>query len=172
MTVGGEEAIVPLVVVEREAHTRRPPRGELVVQHQRRIAGGNYLDAFQRVRAEESEVLEDLVPRGERATDGAAIESREQQLAAVQVDRRRPVRIEEIRIEIAELEELPQARDLEREARRVPVAEQVVLGELCLAEKALASGEAEADLERTGQLLLDRDVENHLVVACPIPGGC
>src|SRR6266568_94475 len=75
----------------------------------------------------------------QRAADRLAVEAGEEELAAVQVDRRRPGRVEEVRVEIAELEQLPQAGDLERQAGGVAVAEQVVLRQLRLAEEALAA---------------------------------
>src|SRR5205823_7434831 len=110
------------------------------------------------------EVLPHLVPAGERASDGEAAEPGEEQLAPVEIDRRRPGRVEEVGVQVAELEELADAGDLQAQARRVPVAEEIVLRELGLAEEALAAGEAEAHLEGAGELLLDGDLDDHLVV--------
>ena len=170
MAVGGEEPVVALVVVEGEPDAGSAPGGELVAKLQRRGARRDHVDAFQRVRAEEAEVFEDLVAGGDRAADGLAIEPGEEELAAVEVDGGGPGRVEEIRVQVAELEQLPQAGDLERQAGGVAVAEQVVLRQLRLAEEALTAGEAESDLEGAGELLLDRHLDDHLVVARSAPG--
>ena len=72
--------------------------------------------------------------------------------------------IEDVRIQVAELEQLADARDLQRQRSGMPVTQQVVLRQLGLSEEVLAASEPETDLERTGELLLHRDFEQHLVV--------
>ncbi len=168
MAVGGEEAVVALVVVEGEPQAGGAAGLELVRQQLGRLPPRD-ADLLQRIRGEEPEVLPQLVPRRQRAAGGRAVEAREHQLAAVEIDGPRPGRVPDVGVEIAELEELPHAGDLQRERRGVAVPEQVVLRQLRLAEEALAAGEAEADLEGAGQLLLDRHLEDHLVVARSAP---
>src|SRR5207237_9991832 len=153
-----------LGVVEGGAEAGGAPRGALAQQQWAGRPGRAHRDVPQRVGDEEAEVFPDLVPAGESAPDGEAAEPGEEQLAPVEVDGRGPRGIEEVRVEIAELEQLADAGDLQAQARRVPVAEEVVLRELGLAEEALPAREAETDLEGAGELLLDRHIDDDLVV--------
>src|SRR5207248_6574417 len=137
---------------------------ELVEEQLGGRPGRVHRDVLQRVGDEEAEVFPDLVPAGESASDGEAAEHGEEQLAPVEIDGGGPGGIEEVRVEVAELEQLADAGDLQAQARRVPVAEEVVLRELGLAEEALPAREPETDLEGAGELLLDRHLDDHLVV--------
>src|SRR4051812_33069383 len=167
---GGEQAVVATIVVEGEPDARGPPRPELVREHLLGAGRGLHRHLLQGVGDEHAEVFQpggeigEVVSRREGPSVRLAIEPGEEQLAPIEVDRSRPLRVEDVGVEVAELEELADAGDLQRERRGVTVAEQVVLRELRLPEEVLAAGETETDLEGAGHLLLHRHFEEHLVV--------
>src|SRR6266550_576233 len=132
MAVGGKEAVVALVVVEGDADARGAARGELIRENVLGAHRGGHVDLLQRVGEEEAEVLQprrdvaEVVSGGERSAVRRPVESGEQQLAPVQIDGTGPLGVEHVRVEVAELEELADAGDLQRERSGVPVPEQVV----------------------------------------------
>src|SRR5205823_1701227 len=92
-------------------------------------------------------------------TRRVAEERAEAAALVVEVERERPVGVEEVRLDEAEQEQLAQARDLRLHGERLAAAKQVVLRDLRLGDEVLDAREAGADLERAGRALGDLDVD-------------
>ena len=68
-------------------------------------------------------------------------------------------RVEEVRLEEADVDELPEAGDLRLQGERLAVAEEVRLLDLRGGDEVLDAREAGADLERAGRPLGDLEVD-------------
>src|SRR6266498_3796589 len=173
-----EEAVVPLVPLEREACRARRAGGELALVGGAE-AGRRDVHLLVRVRREEAHVLEvarerppgrepgELVAPRERAADRLAGERRVDALGAVQVEREGPARVEEVRLDELDLVQLPDLRPLDLQREGLAPPEEVLLRDLAGEDEVLVGGEPRPDLEGAGRALLHLDHRHDLVVARP-----
>ncbi len=87
------------------------------------------------------------------------------------VDRDVELGVEEVRLEEAHVDELPEPGDLRVERQRLAVAEEVGLLHLRGGDEVLDAGEARAHLEGAGRLLADLDVDVDVALVLALLGG-
>ena len=92
-------------------------------------------------------------------------------LGGVEVEGEGPPGVEEVGLDELDLAELPDRRPLDLQREGLAPAEEVVLGDLAGEDEVLVGGEAGAELEGAGGLLLHLDRGHDAVVGAALPGG-
>ena len=172
-TLGGIQAVVALVPGDGGADAREDAGLELVGELDLlgALVEGRRRHVLRHVRQEESGVVEHLVAEGDVAAGRLPQEVEVADLGPEGVEGDGPVGVEEVGVDVLELQELSDRRDLRGEAGGLPPAEQVVLRDLRGEDEALQRAEAGAHLEGAGGPLLHLHVDDDQIRGAALLGG-